>query len=116
MGGKEKHNSYDVPDKILTLSEDIIGSLPSIIETDFYTIDALRITLKKNKIIWSKKYFDGQVTIYNKGLIQFLDTKTLLYFTKNEYENTYKFYYLCNEDSSDSIIFYLNQLKKYKTI
>jgi len=52
MGGKEKHNSYDVPDKILTLSEDIIGSLPSIIETDFYAIDALRITLKKNKKKW----------------------------------------------------------------
>lgn len=116
MKDKEKHNSYGIPNKVSILSENIIGSLPSIIETDFYTIDALRITLKKNKIIWSKKYFDGQVTIYNKGLIQFLDTKTLLYFTKNEYENTYKFYYLCNEDSSDSIIFYLNQLKKYKTI
>ena len=44
-----------VPDNILKLSEDIIGTIPSMIETDYYSIEALRITLKKNKIIYSKK-------------------------------------------------------------
>ena len=47
MKDKEKHNNYGIPNKVSILSENIIGSLPSIIETDFYTIDALRITLKK---------------------------------------------------------------------
>jgi|TARA_B110000211_G_C13972890_1_gene505779 hypothetical protein len=105
-----------VPDNILKLSEDIIGTIPSMIETDYYSIEALRITLKKNKIIYSNKYFNGSNTIYNSGLIQFIDSDTLFYFIKNKHENTYKFYCLCKEESSDSVIFYISQLKKFKTI
>ena len=34
----------------------------------------------------------------------------------HENENTYRFYCLSKEDSTDSIIFYFNKLKKFKTI
>lgn len=104
-----------IPDNILKLSEEIVGSIPSIIETDFYTVDVLNTILKTNSIIYSQKYYDGSITIYNKGLID-LENKILLYFIRKENENIYKFYSLSKEDSTDSIIFYLNKFKKYKTI
>jgi len=104
-----------IPDNILKLSEEIVGSIPSIIETDFYTVDVLNTILKTNSIIYSQKYYDGSITIYNKGLID-LENKILLYFIRKEDENIYKFYSLSKEDSTDSIIFYLNKFKKYKTI
>lgn len=105
-----------IPDEILTYSKDNIGFMPSIIETDFYTVDALRTMLSKNKLIWSNKYYDGSQTIYNCGLIEFKESEILFYFIKRKDENSYKFYCLSKEKSSDSIIFYLNQLKKFKTI
>lgn len=104
-----------IPDNILKLSEEIIGSLPSIIETDFYSVDVLNMILKANSIIYSQKYYDGSTTIYNKGLID-LENKILIYFLRKEDENIYKFYSLSKEESTDSIIFYLNKFKKYKTI
>ena len=112
----EKNNTYDsVPDDLLKLSEDIIGFKPSILETDFYTVELLQSILKTNKIIWSNKYYNGLTTIYNNGLIEF-DNKILFYFVKKIDENIYKLFCLSKEDSTDSIIFYLNKFKKYKTI
>jgi len=72
--------------------------------------------LAKNKIIWADKHFNGSNTIYNNGLIEFKESEILFYFVKRENEITYKFYCLSKEESTDSIIFYLNQLKKFKTI
>ena len=108
-----EHNG--VPDKILKLSEDVITFIPSIMETDFYTVEVVRSMIKTNKLIWSEKYYNGSTTIYNKGLVQF-DNNILFYFIKKKDENTYKFFCLSKEESTDSIIFYLNKFRKYKTI
>ena len=45
-----------------------------------------------------------------------LDLELKIPFKKRENETTYKLYCLSKEESTDSIIFYLNQLKKFKTI
>lgn len=108
-----EHNG--VPDKILKLSEDVITFIPSIMETDFYTVEVVQSMLKTNKLIWSEKYYNGSTTIYNKGLVQF-DNNILFYFIKKKDENTYKFFCLSKEESTDSIIFYLNKFRKFKTI
>ena len=58
----ENNKIYDsVPDDVLKLSEDIIGFKPSILETDFYTVELLQLILKTNKIIWSNKYYNGSI-------------------------------------------------------
>ena len=105
----------NVPDKILKLSEDVINFIPSIMETDYYKVDVIQSMLKNNKLIWSEKYYNGSTTIYNQGLVKF-DNSILFYFKKKKDENTYKFFCLSKEESTDSIIFYLNKFKKYKTI
>jgi hypothetical protein len=104
-----------IPEDIIKISREILGFFPSIIETDFYTIDLLNNVLKTNKIVWSEKYFNGVNTIYNKGLIK-LESNILIYFKKREDENSYKFFCLLHEESTDSIVFYFNQHNKYKTI
>ena len=105
----------EIPKKILSISEEFLGCYPSIIETDFYTVDAIKGMILKNELIWSKKYFDGGNTIYKNGLINF-SNDSLIYFIRRENENTYKFYFLSKEKSTDGLIFYLNKLKEFKTI
>jgi hypothetical protein len=112
---KDLKKQVTIPENILKYSEKVLGFFPSIIETDYYTIDALRSMLSKNKIIWSNKHFDGSATIYSNGIIEF-KSEILFYFVKRKNEITYKFYCLSKEDSTDSIVFYLNQLKKFKTV
>jgi hypothetical protein len=113
---KQKIKTQKLNKRVLKYCEDILGFFPSIIETNYYTIEALRTTLTKNKMIWSDKYFDGTSTIYNNGIIEFKKNEILFYFIKRENELTYKFYCLSKEESTDSILYYLNQLKKFKTI
>jgi hypothetical protein len=115
MNNKEV-KKITVPDNVFKLSEKIIGELPSIIEMDYYTYDSLNIILEKNNLIWSEKYFNGSTTIYQKGLVSIDDNQILLYFIKRYDENTYKYFSLSKESSTDSIIYFINNLKKYKTI
>ena len=112
---KKRVVEYKLPDDILKLTEGTI-EYPSVIETDFYIKEALDIILSKNKIVWSVKYFNGSSIDIKEGLVKFDNSNTYLYFIKRVDETTYKFYAIIPEDSSDSMIYYLNSLKKYKTI
>lgn len=114
---KQKESNYDEPPKhVVKYFEEKMKLFPSIIRTDYYQLEALKSIMNKNKVAWSDKYFNGNMTIYLNGLIEFNDSDTILFFKKREHETIYKFFFLCKETSTDSIIFYLNQLKKYKTI
>jgi hypothetical protein len=115
MNTQNNNKNNEIPDRVLNISEEFLGSYPSIIETDFYTIDSIKLILSKNELMWSKKYFDGDNTIYKNGLINF-SNDSLIYFIRRENENTYKFYFLSKEKSTDGLIFYLNKLKEFKTI
>ena len=72
--------------------------------------------MENNSLVWSHKKFDGFNVSLNEGLIKFNDTLSYLYFIKRKDENTYKFYTICEESSSDSMIFFLQSYKKFKTI
>lgn len=116
MKDSKQQKTELVPEEIFKFSQDYLGFFPSVIETDYYVLDGLVQILKGNKIIWSEKYFNGINTIYKKGLISLESNKILIFFKKREDENSYKFYCLLQEDSTDSIVFYFNKLKEYKTI
>jgi|TARA_R110002153_G_scaffold86356_4_gene214628 hypothetical protein len=121
----EKNNlknkeEYLLPKEVLTHVNTLIGkgdnTLSTVIETDFYTDESLKRLLEKNNLMWSHKKFDGFNVSLNEGLINFTNTLTYLYFIKRKDENTYKFYTICKESSSDSMIFFLQSYKKFKTI
>lgn len=112
---------YQLPNEILTYVSKIMGgkgnhSLPTVIETEFYTKDALDRILEKNKIVSSYKTYDGDNITLIDGLIRFSESISFLYFIKRKDENTYKFYTICKEESSNGMIFFLNSYKKFKTI
>lgn len=111
---KEKEE-YLLPENVLKYVEGTI-KYPSIIETDFYLADALTKILEKNNIVWSVKYFGNVGVELKEGLIKFTQSLTYLYFKKRKDEGSYKFYVLCEETSTDSVIFFLNSYKKFKTI
>lgn len=112
---KTKNVEYKLPNRVLETVAEFIKQ-PTIIETDFYTTNALGNVLEKNKILWSVKYYNGINTINKEGLIKFKDSVVYLYFIRRVDEDVYKFFILLPETSTDSVMFYLNSLKKYKTI
>ena len=121
----EKNNlknkeEYLLPKEVLTHVNTLIGkgdnTLSTVIETDFYSEESLERLLENNSLVWSHKKFDGFNVSLNEGLIKFNDTLSYLYFIKRKDENTYKFYTICEESSSDSMIFFLQSYKKFKTI
>ena len=111
---------YLLPKEVLTHVNTLIGkgahTLSTVIETEFYTQEALNRMLEKNEIIWSHKLFNGVGMELKEGLIRFNETFNYLYFIKRKDENTYKFYMICKESSSDSMLFFLQSYKKFKTI
>ena len=111
---------YLLPKEVLTHVNNLIGkgahTLSTVIETDFYSEESLKRLLENNSLVWSHKKFDGFNVSLNEGLIKFNDTLSYLYFIKRKDENTYKFYTICEESSSDSMIFFLQSYKKFKTI
>jgi len=111
---------YLLPKEVLTHVNNLIGkgvhTLSTVIETEFYTQEALNRMLEKNEIIWSHKLFNGVGMELKEGLIRFNETFNYLYFIKRKDENTYKFYMICKESSSDSMLFFLQSYKKFKTI
>jgi len=112
---KPKVIEYKLPNNILDMTKGTI-EYPSVIETDFYTKEGLTNIISKNKLVWSVKYFNGSSIFYKEGLIKFIQSESFLYFIRRIDEDTYKFFAILPEESNDSMIFYLNSLKKYKTI
>jgi len=49
-------------------------------------------------------------------LVKFGKSNSYLYFIKRVDEGTYKFFFILPEESNDSVLFYLNSLKQFKTI
>lgn len=112
---KPKKQEYVIPDNVLKMTEGTI-KYPSVIETDFYVKDALDSIINNNILLWSVKYFNGNSIQFTEGLIKFKQSNSYLYFTKRVDENSYKFFAIINEETTDSMIFYLNTIKKHKTI
>jgi len=112
---KQKLNEYKLPERVLKIAEGTI-KFPSVIETNFYTKEALTNIMGKNSLLWSVKFYDGSSIHYQEGLVKFIKSDTYLYFIKRVDETTYKFFMVLPEESNDSVLFFLNSLKQYKTI
>lgn len=112
---KPKKQEYKIPEMVMEMTKGTI-EYPSVIETDFYVKEALDLIVEKNMIVQSIKYFDGKSISLREGLVKFKKSNSYLYFTKRVDENTYKFFAIMGEESTDSMIFFLNSLKKFKTI
>lgn len=111
-----KGNIEKIPSKIINFVENRIGIIPTIIETEYYKLEATKEIVEKNNMIWSDKFYDGENITHNYGLVKFNDQEVYIFFEKRKDDYTYKFYILCNEKNIDSIVFYLDKFKEYRTI
>ena len=111
----EEKKIVTISDKIIDKCEKILGFSPSIIETEYYTYESLKTILHKHKLLWSIKHFNDY-SIYKEGIINIEEKEILFYFIKRKDEMSYKYFCLSKEETTDSIIFYFNKLKKFKTV
>lgn len=117
MSKDKKKVVYQLPKHVLDIIKKSVLNEPlSVIETDFYTIDAVNLIIEKNSVIWTSRYYGGYYEIMKEAIIKFNDTSTYLYLVRKVDETIFKFFIMYPPDSHDSVIFYLNTLKKYKTI
>jgi hypothetical protein len=106
---------FEIPKHVMEFCENTMGFKPSVIKTEYYTYDSLKEILDKHNLVWSIKTFNDY-TIYNEGIVNISNNDILFYFVKRSDEMSYKYFCLSKEESTDSVLFYLNQFKKYKTI
>jgi hypothetical protein len=112
----EETKTYFIPDDVKKIVEDKLIIKPSTLETGFFSLDGLDTILKNNKLIWSNRELKNGFSIYKNGIIKFKSSDIMLYFTKRNNESSYKFFFMCEEKSMDSVMFYVNKIDKYKLL
>ena len=102
-----------ISDKIIELVESKIGSYPCLIQTPYYTDEALKSILKNSKEIWFNHFIDG-VSVYRvEGLIDYGNSGIYVYYNGKE-DKKYRFVFLSEESKKDSIGLTIKQLNNYK--
>jgi hypothetical protein len=112
----QETKTYYIPKEVKLITEKELNIKPSTLETEFFSIDGLNDILSKNDLIWSNRILKNGFSIYKNGIIKFKGSNVLVYFTKRNEENCYKLFFICEEKSMNSIMFYINKLEKYKIL
>lgn len=111
-----EENNFILPSYITEKYQDLFSLLPSIIQTKNITKEGIDELTKKNKLIWFRKFFDGNKLYNMEGLISYGSKPDMIYYDKVENENVYKFYILTNGENNEAIFFLIKSLNKYNTI
>lgn len=112
----QETKTYYIPKDVKEIVEKVLNLKPSTLETEFFSNDGLNEILKKNELIWSNRVLKNGLSTYKNGIIKFKSSNILVYFTKRNEENCYKLFFMCEEKSMNSIMFYINKLEKYKIL
>lgn len=94
----------------------MVDSTLSVIEDGYYSNEILNEIIEKNDLKWFYDIYIGNVLIRKEGLIKLKSDLMYLYYIRRENESSYKFYFMLRPDSRDSLLFYLNSIKKNKLI
>jgi len=106
----------DLPNHVIDSFKNSFEQYPSIVTTRNITVDGLSKLTEKNKIEWSKSFFDGKKHYYNEGLIKYGNNRILMYFKKLEHENVFNLTILYSLEDNEHLSFLLVGLNKYYTI
>lgn len=111
----EEKNKNIVPDFIIKMYEKKHAQYPCITQTRNVTQVGIETLLKKNKLAWSNKYYDGQTRFIREGLIDYsTNYKIMIYI--NEKEKVYKLFILSTTESEMNVDLLIKGLNKYFTI
>lgn len=112
----QETKTYDIPKDVIGIVETELKLKPSTIETEFFSQDGLNEIIRTNELIWSNRVLKNNFSIYKNGIVKFKSSNIMLYFTRRNDENSYKLFFICDEKSIDSVMFYINKIEKYKLI
>lgn len=111
----EEKNKNIVPDFIIKLYEKKHTKYPCITQTRNVTQGAIDTLLKKNKLIWFDKFYDGERNILREGLIDYSTTyKIMVYIIENE--KIYKLFILSTTESEMNVDLLIKGLGRFFTI
>lgn len=111
----EEKNKNIVPDFIINMYEKKHMQLPCITQTRNVTEGAIETLLKKNKLVWFNKFYDGQKNIIKEGLIDYSNTYKIMVYI-NEKEKVYKLFILSTTESEMNVDLLIKGLNKFFTI
>jgi len=112
----QETKEYYIPKEVKLIVEKELKFKPSTLETEFFSQDGLDEILNTNELIWSNRVLKNSFTIYKNGILKFKSSNIMLYFTRRNDENSYKLFFMCEEKSIDSVMFYINKIEKYKLL
>lgn len=111
----EEKNKNSVPEFIINMYEKKHTHYPCITQTRNVTDGAIDTLLKKNKLLWFDKFYDGQKNIIRQGLIDYSTTyKIMVYMI--EKEKVYKLFILSTTESEMNVDLLIKGLNKFFTI
>lgn len=112
----QETKTYYIPKEVKLISENELNIKASTLETEFFSVDGLNEIIRTNELIWSNRVLKNNFSIYKNGIVKFKSSNIMLYFTRRNDENSYKLFFICDEKSIDSVMFYINKIEKYKLI
>lgn len=99
---------------IIQMVEKRVKVYPSLIQSGWYPEDVIMYLLNKgNNEIWGNSVVDDKIVRY-EGIIEFVNGSSYIYYKRNEQDSTYWLVCLTNDYGRESILFYLNSIKKLK--
>jgi hypothetical protein len=66
-----EENNFILPSYITEKYQDLFSLLPSVIQTKNITKEGIDELTKKNKLIWFRKFFDGNTLINMEGILSY---------------------------------------------
>jgi len=102
-----------ISDNIIKMVEDKIGGYPCLVQTPFYTEDAVKNILKDSTEMWFNQFIDGKTVHRIEGLIDYRGSGIYVYYNTKA-DKKYRFVFMSDNTKRDSIAMTLQTLDSYK--
>ena len=112
----EEKKDFILPNYITEIYDSSFTILPSIIQTKNITKEGIDELIKKNKLVWYRKFFDGNHLFNLEGLLMYGTKMDMIYYEKVGGESVYTLYILTNGENDEMISFLIKSLNKFNTI
>ncbi len=112
-----KDINFDIPDNVLEIFKKHFEFIPSETFVGGVKKEGVDILLKKNELVWFKRFTNSNIEIYKEGIVKYGTNNVYIYFNKNEDESIYKLVILSNGIKDDiTLKILINGLKSYFTV
>lgn len=105
-------NTVKIPDEVIKMVSDEIGVYPSFVHTPTYNHDGFVRLIQDCKKLWVNEYIDESNVVRFEGLYDYKESGIFIYYTCED--KLYKFIFMSDVDKTDTLIFTIKALNKFK--